>query len=93
MKVLKTEKSNCGWFIRYEHFDWFTLLAIILIEIIPVYGIIVAVQNTLWILFSFSSIVAFVFMIIIIFSGKDHKFWFVIEEKFVTKITIPYEDE
>ncbi|HZJ98604.1 MAG TPA: hypothetical protein VFC79_01275 [Tissierellaceae bacterium] len=103
MKLLEIEKTNCGWFIRYEHFDWFTLLAAFLLEIIPVYGVITGVQSfsyitktweyiLSWILIVVGALVALTFLMVFVFSIKDHAFWFTIKEKFFTKITIPYKE-
>ena len=103
MKILEREKTNCGWFIRYEHFDWLMLLTILLLEIIPVYGVITGLQSfsyitktweyiLSWFLIVVGIIVALFFLIVFSFSIKDHVFWFVVKEKFVTKITIPFKE-
>ena len=103
MKLLEIEKTNCGWFIRYEHFDWFTLLSAFLLEIIPVYGVITGFQSfsyvtktweyiLSWILIVVGALVALTFLMVFVFSIKDHVFWFTVKEKFVTKITIPFKE-
>lgn len=100
MKILEKEKTNCGWFIRYETFDWVSLLSFALLMVIPLYGAVVGIQNInhghnpviSWIMAVIGTIVLLFILLGFILLLKDHKFWFTTKEKFVRKITIPFND-
>lgn len=98
MKILKVEKSNCGWFVRYEHFDWCFLLVALFMESVWVYGISIPFMTEftdvslwprilLWTVF-FGSLVLAVFQPLALIIGTYRADWFVTKEKFVTKIKI-----
>ena len=103
MRILKVEKSNCGWFVRYEHFDWGLLLVALLMESIWVYGISMPFMAEftdgslwsrilLWTAF-FGSLVLAVFQPLALIIGTDRADWFVTKEKFVKKIKIMVDNQ
>ena len=87
MKVLKTERTNCGWFISYEHFDCISLLAFISIMLLPVYAIITGIQNrgnhptVSWALIVMGTVLLLPILLGFVMVWKDHKFWFATKEK------------
>lgn len=103
MRILKVEKSNCGWFVRYEHFDWGLLLVALLMESIWIYGAIMPFVDKfnrdglwfnvlLWFVFASCLLLAIIQPLALIIT-YDHSDWFVVKEKFVTKIKIMVDNQ
>jgi len=103
MRILKVEKSNCGWFVRYEYFDWYLLLVALLMESMWIYGVIMPFVDKfnrdglwfnvlLWTTFAFCLLLAIIQPLALMI-GTSRNDWFVTKEKFVKKIKIMVDNQ